>query len=154
MCALSLSGCVVPPTLEEAPPAPNEPPVIITDSQDYPIDPPDYSVLLCGDDDLNVDIPVEDPDDDPLQMRLFLDNVRVRTLTDTNQGVRYLNAGLPGPCRDVTVRSGRLLEAIISDRGFESDGRETSAEAGIATLARLLDCRRPEDCAPLTDGGR
>lgn len=152
MCALLLSGCVIPPTLEEEPPAPNEPPVIVRGDEGNPILPPPGDVALCPDDDLTINIPVRDANlTDTLRMRLFLDTLPeggTHTADSTSDLIRYVNAGVPPPCAN-SAGDSRLLEAIISDRGFkEPTGRETppDSDALTASVAWLLDCLPPEDC--------
>ena len=148
---MTMSGCVVPPNITEAPPPPNEPPVILRDDV---IPEPGGSVTVCPDELLFVHIPVSDANvTDTLTLRLFVDDAPVHTGPGTQEEtIRTFDAGLDGPCSRVTMPTGMptgLLEAIVSDRGFIAGGRDTPAGAGTASLVWQLMC--PPACQ--LDGG-
>jgi hypothetical protein len=149
MCAVSLSGCVIPPTLEEHPPAPNQSPVIVRDDR---LRPKAGHVTLGECRDLVLQLPVEDANtQDTLTLRVFLDFSPVFTTQatlPTGDVVRNLLVPLSSPCALLQGRLSGVLEAVVSDRGFAGDGRETPPGAGTDTVVWDLTCEQCPDGGP------
>ena len=146
MCATFLSACVVPPTLEEAPPSQNSPPAILRD-QVLP-DPGLLTHTAGADEDLTLDlIPVTDPNvEDKLTLRLLLDGIQVRTLPPLLTGGElreFRNVDVGQPCDFIDAGLVGLLVGVVSDRDFAGAGREVPAEAGTSSVEWVIACLDP-----------
>ena len=147
MFAAAMPACVVPPTLEEAPPPGNFPPAIVRDDPKTPIVPAPGLVQLSSDADLVLDsIPVLEPNvNDQLTLRLFLDGIPLLTIEPPPTGDvrRVLRALVDLPCALILPGpAGQLgqLVGVVSDRGFAGAGRETPPEAGTSSVEWVIDC--------------
>jgi hypothetical protein len=145
MCAPLLAGCVVPPALEEEPPEPNLPPVIVRDDDADPLLPEsDFGFAhLDPKDDLEVRIPVDEPNlNDRLELRVFLDEIRLVQLEPPPPGGvrRVFRTIVDLPCALVLSDSAGLLVGVVSDRGFDGPDREVPADAGTSSVEWVIDC--------------
>ena len=154
--SLSIAACIVPPSVQEAPSLPNQPPIILRDEVEPSLD--DH-VSLCPGERQSFRIPVRDENvSDHLELRLFVqdaeldDPVLLGTFPQPSlmraEPVRILLAEISDPCAGLTPPG--ILEAVVSDRGFTgAGGRETPQDAGLTTTAAwLLECPTAEVCLP------
>jgi hypothetical protein len=143
MCVPLLAGCVVPPPLEEEPPEPNLPPVIVRDEKEDPLQPSEVRVPLDPMLDLEIRIPVDEPNvNDSLELRVFLDERPLFQLErpPSDNVRRVFRAIVDLPCASILSDSAGLLVGVVSDRAFDGPDREVPEDAGTSSVEWVIDC--------------
>lgn len=144
VCVAFAPACVIPPSLEEAPPSPNYSPAILRDDADFPIIPPPGPISPAGDNLVLDSIPVTDPDiEDLLTLRLLLDGIEVRTVDQppTGDSLRvFQNVVIDRPCDLLLTLDYGQLVGVVSDRLFKGAGREVPVDAGTSSVEWVLQC--------------
>jgi hypothetical protein len=153
---MAASGCIVPPHLEDEQPdaAMNHKPDIRRDLTgpnkvaipvfQTPPSAPSFNVTSFS-------ISVQDVDNDVVQLRMFLNRKYGEIVIDKQSegdtaSVTLMVVEIPGLCDDKVgkeVPGNHLLEAMISDRGFVSSGKDlhqVNPGGGKDTISWIIEC--------------